>query len=315
MKNFLSSIFSEENEFLQLTKDAKRLTHISLSSFILPVIFYLIAGMLSQLVFAPIILGDSANTSTWHSAVFTLVVMFGTGTLFLFLWVKIFEGRKISSLGFKKGNAIKDYLSGFALGLLMNSVIIGIMAIFGAIEFAEESANITGFDAIGIIFLFLLGFIIQGGSEEILSRGWMLQVIGAKYKPWLGVLISTIVFAVLHLGNSGINIPSVLNLLLVGLLLALFVFNTGKLWFACAWHSAWNWNMGNIYGLSVSGTGDKVTLIDLNTKGNELISGGGFGPEGSLITTVVLAIGVVYYISKVHKNSSNTKMYNQFKND
>jgi hypothetical protein len=182
------------------------------------------------------------------------------------------------------------------------------MALFGSIEISEESLSVTGFDAIGIVIIFLLGFIVQGASEEIMSRGWMMQVIGAKYKPWLGVLISTVTFSIFHLGNAGVNAPSVINLLLVAFLLALFVLFTKSLWFSCAWHSSWNWIMGNVYGLSVSGSDEKVTIIDLNTTGNELISGGGFGPEGSLVTTFVLLVAIVLYVFKLLKNISYTQV-------
>jgi hypothetical protein len=308
MNKIFTQLFNQENEFFQLAKGAKRLTHISLSSFILPIVFFIIAGLLTQFVFAPLIIGSVGESTAWVRSVFGLFVMFGLGSLLIFLWVKFFEGRKIYTLGFIKRNALKNYLLGFGLGLLMNSVVVAIMALFGSIEISEESLSVTGFDAIGIVIIFLLGFIVQGASEEIMSRGWMMQVIGAKYKPWLGVLISTVTFSIFHLGNAGVNAPSVINLLLVAFLLALFVLFTKSLWFSCAWHSSWNWIMGNVYGLSVSGSDEKVTIIDLNTTGNELISGGGFGPEGSLVTTFVLLVAIVLYVFKLLKNISYTQV-------
>ena len=129
-----------------------------------------------------------------------------------------------------------------------------------------------------------------------------MQVIGARYWPFLGVAISTVLFALLHLGNSGINLVSVINLLFFAMLMVMFVMKDGSLWSACAWHSAWNWMLGNVYGLSVSGSGEKVTIIDLNTTGNELISGGGFGPEGSLITTFVLSIVIIWLGVTIYKS-------------
>jgi len=293
MGNFVSRLFNPENDFFKLTQNSKRLTHISLSSFVMPIIFLIIAGILTQFVFAPILIGNIREAASWIREIFMLLVLFGLVIILIFLWIRFFEGRLIYTLGFTKKKALSNYLNGFFFGIFLNSIVVGIMAIFGSIEVAQNSNNVIGLDAIGIVLLFLLGFLIQGASEEILSRGWMMQVIGARYKPWLGVLISTLFFALVHLGNSGINIPSVLNLLLVAILLSLFVIKDGSLWFACAWHSSWNWIMGNVYGLSVSGSGEKVSIFDLNTKGNELISGAGFGPEGSIITTIVLVISII----------------------
>lgn len=295
MKNLISTIFNSENEFFQLTKDAKRLTHISLSSFILPIIFLALAGIFAMAVLKPLLLGDPKLISPWINDIFQLVVMFGAIILIIFLWVKFFEGRKISSLGFVKEKSISRYLAGFISGIAINSIVVGIMALFGNIEIAEKSVNLTGIDAIGIVLIFLFGFVIQGASEEILSRGWMMQVIGARYKPWLGVLLSTLLFAILHLSNAGVNPISVINLILVSFLLALFVLNDGSLWFACAWHTSWNWMLGNVFGLSVSGQGEKITLVDLNTRGAEILSGGGFGPEGSIITTIVMIFAIIWY--------------------
>ncbi|MCW8850568.1 MAG: CPBP family intramembrane metalloprotease [Melioribacteraceae bacterium] len=304
MKELLSKLFSPTNEFFLLAKDSKRLTHISLSSFILPVVFLIIAGVLTQFVFAPLTIGQAGESLPWIRDIFGLFVMFGTGSIIVFLWVLLFEGRPVYTLGFTRTKAFKKYFSGFVIGILMNSAVVAIMALFGTIEIAEESSNITGFNALGIVLLFLFGFMVQGASEEILSRGWMLQVIGKRYKPLLGVIISTTFFTIVHLGNSGINIPSILNLILVSILLCLFVMNDGSLWFACAWHSSWNWIMGNVYGLSVSGSGEKVTILDLNTTGNELVSGGGFGPEGSLVTTFVIIIGIIIFAIKlINKNN------------
>ena len=304
----LNNLFSLENDFFKLTKDAKRLTHISLSTFILPIIFLAIAGALTQFVFAPITIGEFGESASWVRKVFGLFVMFGTVIVLIFLWVRFFEGRTITSLGFTKDGAIQKYFSGFVLGIIMNSLVVGIMALLGSIEVSKEGANITGIDAIGIVIIFLFGFVVQGASEEILARGWMMQVIGVRYKPWLGVFISTIVFTILHLGNSGVNPASVINLLFVAFLLCLFVLDGGSLWFACAWHSSWNWIMGNFYGLSVSGSGEKVSIFDLNTLGNELISGGKFGPEGSLVTTFVLFGTIIFYAIRVYNKTNNAEL-------
>jgi len=293
MRNIILELFSTENEFFKLTKDSKRITHISLSSFILPIIFIVAAGLLTQFVFAPLFFGEPKEAAKWAREVFGLFVMFGSVIVLIFLWVKFFEGRSVLTLGFTKNGALKKYLSGFALGILMNTIVVGIMAILGSIEITEESDNLIGISAISIVLIFLLGFLVQGAAEEILSRGWMFQVIGSRYKPWLGVLITTIFFSAIHLGNSGINPVSVFNLLLFSLLMILFVMKDGSLWSACAWHSAWNWSLGNFYGLSVSGSGEKVSIFDLNATGNELISGGGFGPEGSLVTTFVLIVAII----------------------
>jgi membrane protease YdiL (CAAX protease family) len=123
----------------------------------------------------------------------------------------------------------------------------------------------------------------------------MFQVIGARYKPWLGVLITSIIFSIMHLGNDGANIFAAINIFLIAILLSLFVMKDSSIWGACGFHSAWNWTLGNVFGLSVSGTRDKTSLFDLTTKGNELLTGGQFGVEGSIVLTFLL-IGSIFLL-------------------
>jgi len=299
MKETILTLFNPENEFFTLTKDSKRTTHIWLSSFILPVLFFIIAGFLTQYLFAPLIFGDPTLYSSSVRQAFGLYFLFGTTIVLVFLWVKFYEGRPIYTIGFTKNNALKKYLYGFATGILLNTIVIGTMALFGSIEISSEFTFSFDINRLSMVALFLFGFMIQGASEEILTRGWMLQVIGSRYKPWIGVLITTIFFALVHMGNSGVNIIAVLNILIVAILLVLYVMRDGSLWVACGWHSAWNWTMGNVYGLSVSGGKDKASIFDFNTTGNGILSGGDFGPEGSIITTFVLLLAIIWFSIKI----------------
>jgi len=302
MKETIFEIYNPQNDFFLLTKDARRITHIALSSLILPVLFYVIAGVLTQNVFAPLYFGDPTQASGSAREAFGLYALFGTVIVLVFLWVRFYEGRPFHTIGFTKKDAAIKYLFGFITGMIMVVVLVGTMAVFNGIEYDIENINPTGINVIGGVFIFLFAYIIQGASEEIVSRGWMFQVIGARYKPWLGVVITSILFALLHMGNSGVNPLGVINLLLISVLFTLFVMKDGSIWGACALHSAWNWTLGNVFGLSVSGSGEKVSVFDLNTTGNGLISGGDFGPEGSLITTVVLLIAIFLIVFLVKGN-------------
>lgn len=296
MKDLILIIFNPENEFFQLTKGAKRITHIAFSSFLLPAIFIVIAAALTQFVFAPLYFGDPKLASSESRQTFGLYSLFLLIILNVFLWIKFYEKRPFHTIGFTKENALKKYLVGFATGMVMNISVIATLALVGCIEFTSESIAVTGINAIGGVLVFLLGYIIQGASEEILTRGWIFQVIGSRYKPWLGVLIASILFSIMHLGNDGVNIFAAINIFLIAILLSLFVMKDSGIWGACGLHSAWNWTLGNVFGLSVSGTGEKTSLIDLNTRGNELLSGGEFGVEGSIILTLLL-VGLISVIS------------------
>lgn len=289
MKNLLS----RETAFFELAKSGKRISHIAIA---IPMIFvFLIAGFALSEVLLFHVIFKSPELEPVYRSLYQLAISFSSVILFLWLWIRFFEGRKFFTIGFTKQNALKKYLSGFMIGLGMLTLVIGIMAIAGLINF--ERANISfGSHTFWIAFLMLIGYIIQGASEEIIFRGWQLQVIGARYKPWLGIVITSILFSLLHGMNSGVTLIAIVNILLFGVLLALFVLRQNSLWAACGWHSAWNWAMASIYGLEVSGTDKIGSFLNLSTSGADYLSGGAFGPEASIITSIVLLIGIILII-------------------
>jgi len=228
--------------------------------------------------------------SGWFSAA-ELVIPFGATILLIALWVGLYERRPFSTLGFERAAALARYGRGLIIGMLAFAGVIGLLALFGVVIVEPTPTTLVGAPALPAALLILPGWLIQGASEEIATRGWMLPVIGARYRPLLGILSSTLFFTIMHALNPGLSLLAVVNLALYGLFAALYALREGSLWGICAFHSVWNWAQGNVFGLSVSGmmlnTG---TLIDLATRGPDWLTGGSFGPEGGLATTAVFGL-------------------------
>lgn len=214
----------------------------------------------------------------------------------LWVWVRLFEKRPMQSVGLIGKKALTKYLLGFGLGALMLAIVVGFMYLTGNVTIVSRGTNpVGGATALGATLLILLAWMIQGGSEEIITRGWYQGVIGARYRPWAGIAVSSLLFAVLHLTANPV---ALLNLLLFGLFLALYCLREGSIWGVCGWHTAWNWTQVKLFGLSVSGHDvPGGALLDLRPKGNRFLSGADFGPEGSLYTTLIFVIGVVVVIA------------------
>jgi hypothetical protein len=144
----------------------------------------------------------------------------------------------------------------------------------------------------------LVGWIVQGAAEETLTRGFLLPIFGVRLGPAWGILISSLLFAALHLLNDNLGWIALLNLFLFGVFASLYAIREGGLWGVFAIHSIWNWAQGNIFGLEVSGEDfGATTIFNLKETGPDLITGGLFGPEGGLIVTIVLTAGclVIYF--------------------
>ena len=229
-------------------------------------------------------------------------------SLLVFFRVKVIEKRSLSYIGFNKNNYIKKYSFGFLIGLIMMSVIVLILLSFGYISIEKDPIQPIGVASLSSILVILFGWIIQGATEEILTRGWLLDVLITKYNIGFGLFISSILFGVLHLANTNVNYIAVINIILVGVFYGLYVIKTNDLWAVCGMHTAWNFAQGNLFGFEVSGLNVSVgSLIDLNLVGNDVITGGIFGPEAGIVATfvVLVSILILLFIDKKGHFSNN----------
>lgn len=294
-------------EKTRLTKDAKK-SRVLLNFFLSMLLAYLfIKGGIAtgQLIFGPIL--TSISKSSFFAQNQNLIIQFvqllafGLISSIVFIWVLAIEGREIETLGFYKESWLAKYASGLLIGLLMMSTVVFILYIFGFITIETKSLQPVGIAALLNISIILIGWLIQGATEEIVTRGWLMNVLGARYNITVGLILSSVFFALIHSENPGINYVAMLNIVLVGILLGLIVINTGSLWVACGIHSAWNFAQGNIFGFQVSGNDVGVgSIVDLNLVGNEFITGGQFGPEAGMVCSFVILvlIVIVLFLSK-----------------
>uniref|UniRef100_UPI0011537F18 CPBP family intramembrane glutamic endopeptidase n=1 Tax=Streptococcus salivarius TaxID=1304 RepID=UPI0011537F18 len=136
---------------------------------------------------------------------------------------------------------------------------------------------------------------IQGGTEELVTRGWLLQTVTNKLNLSWGIAISSSFFSILHLGNQGVTALSLISIVLVGVLMALYMLKTDNIWGVAALHGAWNFAQGNLVGVAVSGQHAGGSLLHFQARSGtpDWLSGGAFGLEGNLVTCVVLVVGII----------------------
>ena len=209
-------------------------------------------------------------------------------TILCIVYCRFLEGRSLASMGFVKKAWFKSYLKGFLIGAIMIFSCAGIAYAFGALDF-RFAAKIPVF----YILAFLIGFILQGMSEEVMLRGYFMMSMTNRCHVAIAVAVSSVVFSLMHLGNPGIGLLPLLNIALFGGFMAVYMLRTDNIWGAGAIHSAWNFLQGNFLGIQVSGTGHLPTVAIMNpVPGKELLNGGSFGLEGSLIVTAVTLIAI-----------------------
>ncbi len=290
------------NKLFDLAKQGQRLTHVAAVIVLTPVFLFL--SKLGVLPLALVLYAITGTLSINADSLSVLQAGFLAGTQLIFsfapvfaclwTWLKFFEKRPFWTLGYTSNAILKKYARGALFGMLMFSGAVGILAAMGSISFEQGDPSRRGLAALGGAALMLLGWVVQGGAEEVLIRGWVLPVVGARYKPWIGMLVSAIIFSLLHGLNPGVSPLALFNLFLFSIFAGLYAMREGSLWGISAFHSIWNWAQGNLFGLEVSGSKPiGGTLIDLTTSGRNWLTGGSFGPEGGLAVTIVLVIGIL----------------------
>ena len=271
---------------------------------ILVVIFIIIINQLLILPLMPIF-NDSLEEIFSFSGTSNLVDEAFCLFLSIFLMTKISK-LKIEQLGFTKDNIVFSYLKGALFGTLQIFTVFFIIFGLKAID-VYYVGNIS---ILLLIKIFII-FIFQALLEEILFRGYLMpffsKVIGIKFT----ITLLSFLFTCIHLFNPNLDIIGLANVFLAGVTFSLIYYYTGNLWLVGAMHTLWNFILGFIVGSQISGiiTYNSV-FFSIPVENNDLISGGVFGFEASIVTTIVeltISLFVIYLIRKDKRIESLVK--------
>jgi uncharacterized protein len=141
--------------------------------------------------------------------------------------------------------------------------------------------------------------LVPGIVEEILFRGILFRMVEEKLGSIAALVVSSLVFGLAHIANPNATLFSSIAITVeAGLLLGAAYMLTRRLWFAIGIHAAWNFTQGGIFGVAVSGSSQKG-LLESTMQGNELVSGGAFGAEASIIALAICTAigGVVLWLA------------------
>lgn len=316
MKNFLSGLFNKSGGIFKLTRDEGKLSSCKfiIASPIIANIFTLIL-MIPLMFIVSIFISAFQSKIDFTEYLFSLNLILTTGACIIgyYLLLKFKEKRSFKSIGLKfSKTACFEYLRGFGIGVFMIAIIaLGICLVGKGSIYVNTEISLSSI----VPFLFIIiAWIIQGASEEIMMRGYMLPALAIKKGPIVAITITSVFFAVLHLLNDGVNAMGILNLVLFGVFAAVYAIYEESLWGICALHSAWNFAQGNVFGFLVSGldAGQSIFITKINE--NNIINGGTFGPEGGILCSVVCLIGIVIVVCLLKNKDKNKNKELNLKN-
>ena len=230
-----------------------------------------------------------------------LITLFATAVTAvgaIFVCVKLGK-RTLTGMGLHRRGAVGEYALGFVIGALLIALVALIANGADALSFTLNRDV-----KLPMLGLFLAAFLIQGLSEELLCRGYLMMNLTRTVSPLAAVLISSLVFTVLHTGNIAVTPLALLNIALAGIVFGTYMLKRGSIWGAAAMHAAWNFVQGNVLGVPVSGMSMGASLFTAVAGENRAhVSGGDFGPEGGLAVTIVLLIAIGALAALPTKNS------------
>ncbi|HLZ58227.1 MAG TPA: type II CAAX endopeptidase family protein [Ktedonosporobacter sp.] len=257
----------------------RRLLSFSITQLVIEVLFiYIIAGLIIFLV--PTL---HLPRSTFGAIVEGLLVL---GTVITFLFARVWiERRPLADLGLSRRHLVRDLLLGFLLGLLLQSAIIGILALAG---WYHVTSIASGSVAIVLILQGLGFFLLVGLFEEGVFRGIIFRLLERSLGSWIAIIISALFFGLTHLFNPGATLLGALAIALEGgILLGAAYMLTRSLWLAIGIHWAWNFFEGPFFGATISGTNSAKAFITSTISGPQIWTGGNFGPEAGLVALLV----------------------------
>ena len=246
----------------------------------------------------------------------------GLGGAVLSVWLagRFLDRRPFAEFGFHlSGGWWLDFLFGMALGALLMTAIfvvqlgLGWVTVTGAFE-----PGVPGVSFWLAVLVPAALFLCVGFYEELVSRGYQLTnlaeglngAIGPKGAIVLAWVLSSSVFAAAHLFNPNAGVLSTLNIFLAGMMLGAGYVLTGQLAIPIGLHTTWNFFQGNVFGFPVSGL-DLVGATFLSTRqtGPDLLTGGPFGPEAGLLTSVATAVGVGLIALRVRRRAGKLGLH------
>ena len=240
----------------------------------------------------------SAQVAGWFLAGLNNPLLSGTAVILITglianaLCLRIFEGRHLADCGlWLNPSTGRNLLLGLGGGAAAAALVLLPPLVAGAAHFVslpDEPPTAGG-------VTFLVGMLAAGSfGEELLFRGYGLQVLIAAIGPWATILPLGILFGALHYGNPGAGVLSSAITAGFGILFGYAYLRSRDLWLPIGLHFGWNFTLP-VFGVNMSGLRIRVTGWEMSWSAGDLWSGGAYGPEASVLTLGVLAL-LFFYI-------------------
>ncbi|WP_274459228.1 CPBP family intramembrane glutamic endopeptidase [Gemella haemolysans] len=217
--------------------------------------------------------------------------IFSAGILLFF--VKYFENTTYDYFGFSKENNLVAVKAGFGLAIFSVVGVVAILLISNNI-----SLTLSNDFKISTIIILIILVLIQGFLEEIVFRGYLMTRLAAKKGKWVAIILSSLFYLVFRMSNQTTSKLDLINIFLISIVMSLLYWYFDNILVIAIFHAFWNCISGVILGFNISGIRVSDSLFAVKAiSDKQILIGGSYGIEGSIISTVFFAIlGLLVYM-------------------
>jgi membrane protease YdiL (CAAX protease family) len=226
--------------------------------------------------------GRTANgvPQPWAFFVFTSLISACAFAVVLLL-LRYFEQRGPAAIAMPfERKSISLTLAGMLLGALPIALLVGVAVVAG---YGDVAVRVFDPPQMLIALLPLLGAgFVLAAWEEFVLRGYVFRQLSLGINPTGAVIISGLIFGLLHSANPGASWQGILYTVVGGMLMGWLLLQSGSLWLLIGYHFGWNATASSVFGLDVSGFGGDSSILQSTLTGPEILTGGSYGFEASL---------------------------------
>ena len=252
--------------------------------------------ILSALIITPLV-PPLLDTGVALVAALAPVLLHIVVILLLFAWIKWYEQRPVRSVGFVDPIDKGQIARGFGIGVGALAVVSIVLLALGAIHLTPTESGPVRWDALLPALVMLPLWVFLAGVQEALSRGYLLQVGGLQLTAWAAIVGQAVLWAIVRAASAGTtDLLALINLVLIGMVLAFVALERGSLWLALGLQAGWSWFESSVLGVTLAGGPAPQAILSLVPTSGGWWGGGAAGIVASpVITVVMVAAGVITY--------------------
>ena len=262
------------------------------------ILLFIAAFLLSTIGYGMVSAGYDTSDRFFHPS---LTIVWAAIVLGLYaLFVRLMEKHWPTDLSLRR--LIPHTLLGLLVGLIFMTLVVSTITASG-----YATVDWNGFSGTQQFSMFML-FLAVAVGEEMIFRGVIFRWLDERWNTWVALLISAILFGWMHISNENATWWSSLAIAIeAGLLLGAAYKWSGTLWVPIGIHWAWNYVQGNVFGLAVSGMKVGDTILETNVNGPDIITGGAFGPEASIIAVILGTLITILFLTNRYRQHTSRR--------